>query len=75
MICRLCDKENEFYKNQSICKECYNKRYKERYILRKQKTEYPKARCEKCDNLFQLEFDPIREKDKILDKWLCVDCL
>lgn len=53
MICRTCNQENEFYQGQSICKECYVQRYKDKYKLKEKKMEYPKARCENCDNLFQ----------------------
>lgn len=75
MICRLCNKENEFYKNQTICKECYNKRYKERYRSRKQNAEYPKARCEKCEKLFDLDFYPNKHYRLIPAEWICKECV
>ncbi len=39
------------------------------------KESFPQARCERCEKLFTLEFDPVKEKTKIPDRWLCKECV
>lgn len=81
--CKLCgeDKmETEFYKNangyiSSKCKTCHKGFYRGKYKAReKLKSKYPQARCFECEELFQLDFDPVQEKSKIPKIWLCNQC-
>lgn len=39
-----------------------------------EKVSFPNARCNFCNKLFKLDFDPIKEKDKIPQEWICNKC-
>ena len=74
MICIQCNKDKpieEFGevqggKKSKRCAECYKKW--------KSRGDNPKARCEKCEKLFQLDFNPLENKSAIPDRWLCSKC-